>query len=176
MVFDAKKYREEHKDRQAILHKKHRETSNYKETLKKYHNTDSYKDSLKKSRNKPERKEYQKNYLKEYRKTHPSNDYHKKYRVSNKGKIILSKAHLKFNFGITNEEYNKMLASQYCKCIGCNRMIHEFKRKFAVDHDHTTGKIRGLLCIHCNLILGHAKDNEITLLNLVEHLRKSRNS
>ena len=152
----------------------HKNTEKYKKTVENYRNTDAYKVSVKKSRNKPERLQYQQEYGIVYRKTNDSKLYHKQYRQSTMGKLILSKAHLKHNFGISIEEYNKMLVSQEHKCLGCKRLEGEFKRKFAVDHDHKTNKIRGLLCIHCNIILGHAKDCEDTLLNLVNHLRKSR--
>jgi hypothetical protein len=43
-----------------------------------------------------------------------------------------------------------------------------------VDHCHTTGAVRGILCHHCNLLLGHAKDAEDTLLSAVTYLRGSR--
>jgi hypothetical protein len=41
-----------------------------------------------------------------------------------------------------------------------------------VDHNHTTNKIRALLCSNCNLILGHAKDNKEILIKLSEYLEK----
>jgi hypothetical protein len=55
-------------------------------------------------------------------------------------------------FGITLAEYDKMFNEQggVCKiCGGTNGTI-----RLAVDHDHDTGKVRGLLCTRCNLVLG----------------------
>jgi hypothetical protein len=40
-----------------------------------------------------------------------------------------------------------------------------------VDHDHNTGKVRGLLCLNCNMVLGLVYDNTQTLLNLVAYLK-----
>lgn len=42
-----------------------------------------------------------------------------------------------------------------------------------VDHCHTTNDIRGLLCRHCNLLLGHAKDRVVVLQAAIRYLRKS---
>lgn len=44
------------------------------------------------------------------------------------------------------------------------------KRKLCIDHDHTTGKFRGLLCICCNSALGFAKDNPEILKKLISYL------
>lgn len=55
---------------------------------------------------------------------------------------------------LTHEEYDKMWNSQAGLCKICNRPSKS-GRKLAVDHCHTTGKIRGLLCAGCNTTLGH---------------------
>lgn len=56
-------------------------------------------------------------------------------------------------YGITVEIYNQMLADQGGKCKICEALPTE-KRMLAVDHCHTTGKVRALLCHTCNNLLG----------------------
>ena len=149
--------------------------------IKTYKQTSEYKAQKEKNklymkiyRSTSEFKEKRKPSDLKYRQTEHSKQYQHNYHTSSRGKEIKTRDHMKVRHNITIAQYNTMLVSQSNKCIGCKRLIQEFTKKFAVDHCHATGKIRGLLCIHCNLILGHAKDSETTLLNLIEHLRKSR--
>jgi Recombination endonuclease VII/HNH endonuclease len=83
---------------------------------------------------------------------------------------------LKRYYGLTIAEYGKMLADQDGKCAICHRperAIWKGKPKpLSVDHCHTTGKIRQLLCSHCNHMIGHAEDNREILLSAVEYLDK----
>ena len=55
-------------------------------------------------------------------------------------------------YGISPERYREMLEEQGNRCAICGG---ENKRLMAIDHDHKTGKVRGLLCDTCNLSLGH---------------------
>ena len=52
-------------------------------------------------------------------------------------------------YGITEEQYNLQLKAQDGKCLLCRE-----QRRLCVDHDHKTGKIRGLICHRCNTMLG----------------------
>lgn len=71
-------------------------------------------------------------------------------------------SHFIRKFGITTVERDQMLADQGGVCAICN--IDEATGKgWCVDHCHKTGKIRAILCSHCNTMLGHAKDNPETL-------------
>jgi hypothetical protein len=76
------------------------------------------------------------------------------------------KANLKKYYGITPEEHQRMVASQDGMCLICL----EKPRRLNVDHDHTTGKIRGMLCTTCNSGLGHFKDNPALLRLAIEYL------
>jgi hypothetical protein len=89
-------------------------------------------------------------------------------------KINQRKQDLKRYFGITPEQYDAMLQKQSGKCAGCNRHQTEFVKNLAVDHDHKTGIIRGLLCEDCNIALGKLKDNVSTLNNLINYLENSQ--
>jgi hypothetical protein len=55
-------------------------------------------------------------------------------------------------FGITSAQYDAMLVSQDGKCAICRR--ENINKRLAVDHNHVTGKVRGLLCVRCNVWLG----------------------
>ena len=82
---------------------------------------------------------------------------------------------LRRDFGIGLDEFKKMLADQNYKCKICGKelkIIDGEKNKdiAVVDHDHVTGKIRGILCHGCNLVLGNAGDNPQLLLNAAEYL------
>lgn len=79
---------------------------------------------------------------------------------------------LQRSYGITLEDYNKMFQNQNGLCIGCYRHQSQLKKAFAVDHDHKTGKIRGLLCDDCNQFLGKIKDNPAVLRRLADYLER----
>ena len=74
-------------------------------------------------------------------------------------------------------DYVEMLAAQNGKCLGCGRGIvatrAELTGSFTVanaDHDHSNGRVRGLLCLNCNRGLGYLGDNSETLRKLADYL------
>lgn len=62
---------------------------------------------------------------------------------------------MKSQYGITLAEYEEMLEAQGGGCAICGAKPVKGKRRHAIDHCHTTGKVRGILCNRCNVILGH---------------------
>ena len=74
----------------------------------------------------------------------------------------------KIRFGISREDYQQMLVDQNNSCAICKK---EIGWEAAVDHCHTTGKIRGLLCRKCNLGLGGFKDNIETIRKAIEYVK-----
>lgn len=60
---------------------------------------------------------------------------------------------LRYTYGITQEQYEDMLASQGGGCFICGKTPEEEGRNLAVDHDHKTGEIFGILCAGCNKVL-----------------------
>ena len=90
--------------------------------------------------------------------------YHK-----NKDGKALTRA-LKASFGITADEFYRMLNEQGGGCAICGRQ--KTKRRLAVDHDHATGKIRGVLCHLCNQAIGQFRHDPRLLLKAVEYLQK----
>jgi len=57
------------------------------------------------------------------------------------------------NYGITIEDYDAMLAAQGGGCAICHTPPRS--KRLHVDHDHADGRVRGLLCYHCNRTIGH---------------------
>lgn len=86
-----------------------------------------------------------------------------KIRNSEKWKIVQAKSkrkgRLRDNFGITPEQYEEMARSQDNRCALCPNTHTELHR-LSVDHDHKTGKVRGLLCGTCNRKLGVYETNK----------------
>jgi hypothetical protein len=81
---------------------------------------------------------------------------------------------LRSNYGMTVEQYNELFESQNGCCAICGRHQSIQKKALAVDHDHQTGKIRGLLCSACNTGIGNMHDDEQTLLNAIKYLAGHR--
>lgn len=72
---------------------------------------------------------------------------------------------------ITEEQFEALLGRQARACAICFEAVGE---RLNVDHDHSTGKVRGLLCRRCNLLLGKVQDNETILASAINYLRRSR--
>jgi hypothetical protein len=77
---------------------------------------------------------------------------------------------LKRKFGMTLEQYNSVLIAQNNVCAICESI--DTYRALSVDHNHDTGKVRGLLCGSCNRGLGLFKDNTERLLTAHKYLKK----
>lgn len=95
-------------------------------------------------------------------------DYHKKYRKKNIDKY--RDIQLKRYYGLSLIEFRKLSQIQNNACAICLKPAHLLTKLLCVDHDHTTGKIRGLLCTQCNQALGLFKDNPSYLNNAMNYL------
>ena len=74
-------------------------------------------------------------------------------------------------FGITLEEFNSILTQQDGKCAICGYSDRSDKNFFpVVDHDHLSGKVRGLLCMNCNMGIGKFKDDISRLKSAINYL------
>lgn len=78
---------------------------------------------------------------------------------------------LMVRYGITSEQYKALYEAQGGVCYICQRATGKRKR-LAVDHDHKTGYVRGLLCSPCNNILAHLRDDLLAAYRVVEYLEK----
>lgn len=82
------------------------------------------------------------------------------------------KSFIKRTYGIDADTYYEMLANQNYKCAICgtegNNSIN--RTKMFIDHCHTSGEVRGLLCSKCNIALGNFNDDIETLKKAIEYL------
>lgn len=102
-----------------------------------------------------------------YRERHGSeaiNEYHHRWRLANK-------------YGITVEQYNEMLEAQNGVCAICEEAPPQEptrkgkSNKLHVDHDHETLRVRGLLCLRCNVVLGAIEDDPELLESMIQYLK-----
>jgi hypothetical protein len=84
--------------------------------------------------------------------------YEKSYRKSPETKLVTRNSNLKQKFGIDLEQFEEMKRLQGNECAICNQEPQN-ERELVVDHDHTTGEIRGLLCYSCNSAIGLLKED-----------------
>ena len=88
------------------------------------------------------------------------------------------KATLPKRYGITFEQYELMLAEQNGECAVCgtdNAGSSRTSGRLFVDHCHTSGKVRGLLCHNCNQGIGHLQDDIDRLRSAIEYLTRNLN-
>ena len=98
---------------------------------------------------------------------------HNKRRQSRRTTEFYKKRLLKREYGLTQEDFDRMLETQEGKCLICGKVFQTVvKREACVDHSHTTGEVRGLLCASCNSGLGFFKDNTGFLNRAIQYLNK----
>lgn len=104
-----------------------------------------------------------------YYKTDAVKQRQHRWRTSGAGKKWTTGYNLKRCFGLTSDDYARMLASQDGVCAICGGVNPN--NALAVDHNHITGKIRGLLCITCNFRVGLI-ENEMLLAKTHQYLEE----
>ena len=95
----------------------------------------------------------------------------RKFEVKRKGKRW--GYNLERNYGLTEDMYYKLLEAQHYTCAICKLHVdkeHHYG-KLVVDHCHTTGEVRGLLCNKCNLMLGNSRDDVSILEEGIKYLK-----
>lgn len=108
-------------------------------------------------KNKERLKKYNKDHNKEYYQKNKEVIKRKKREYKQNNKEYIEERRCKKTYNLTFEEIDQILITQNHKCLICGKSLMETKR--CIDHDHKTGKIRGILCDMCNTGLGHFYDN-----------------
>lgn len=122
-----------------------------------------------------------------WRATNPGREaeYKRKWRAANRDKVSeqnrryhsankdkQAERQRKYAYGITKDQFDTMLAAQNASCAICSAGTPGHNASFHVDHCHTTGAVRGLLCHHCNTGLGLFKDSREALLRAANYLKE----
>jgi hypothetical protein len=118
-----------------------------------------------------------KEYFKERHKKQYSPEKSKAYYEANKDKILKRSRgnHLRRAYNLTEEQYDEMVKAQNNLCAICNQPEYRIMKTkelkpLSVDHNHTTGKIRKLLCNDCNAAIGFAKEDVQRLKQMIDYL------
>jgi len=99
---------------------------------------------------------------------------HQMYRSTNPNTKRNRKADkLKLRYGLDHERWQEIRHEQNYSCMVCGVTEEALGKKLDVDHCHTSGVVRGVLCNPCNTMLGHARDKIEVLEAAVEYLRKN---
>ena len=103
------------------------------------------------------------------------------YRNTEKGRVSVVRSRLKnalVKYAITEAEYDAMLAAQNYVCAICGRpersVFRGATKRLAVDHCHATGKVRGLLCAHCNQAIGRLDDNPELIRKAADYVERHK--
>lgn len=114
-----------------------------------------------------------------YRKSEKGKATEKAYRLSREGKNAQNKWRnkntdrtreyaLQYNYGLSLEAYDKLLEAQQGLCAICRHSCPS--GPLCVDHDHSTGAIRGLLCRKCNVGIGQLNDDPALVQAALDYL------
>jgi len=95
--------------------------------------------------------------------------YHTKKTTKEAHSRASLKHYLKKRYDLTVEQYEQMLEDQNHRCAIC-REPETQGRRLAVDHDHSTGKVRSLLCQSCNTAIGKLKDDPELIRRAAEYV------
>lgn len=74
-------------------------------------------------------------------------------------------------YGLTPEQFDAMVIAQDGLCLICRHK--DRNRRLSVDHDHATGRVRGLLCRRCNTALGGFSDRRDLMLRAIQYLEET---
>ena len=131
-----------------------------------------YKDSHKKDGHWTECKQCAEKREKKYRFFH-TDEIRKKKQLSRKRNPIRDKDNdYRRKYGISFEGVKQMYVNQNGQCALCSYRFNK-RKDIHVDHNHTTGKVRGLLCMKCNIQIGYIEKAEPVLGKITEYLQAS---
>lgn len=98
----------------------------------------------------------------------------KKYANKSTTKLLRFAYTLENTYNITIKDYDRMYEEQNERCKICKISQDQIIRRLCVDHCHSTGKVRGLLCDSCNRLLGQAKDSSDILIEASKYIIESQ--
>ncbi len=109
---------------------------------------------------------------KKYRRTIRGQEVHRKASKKYSQSERRRKTWLKYKYDITPEQHEQMYLAQDGRCAICPEAVPY--GEICVDHDHITGRVRGLLCRKCNFMLGMANDDPKVLESAAKYMRGNK--
>ena len=106
---------------------------------------------------------------KQWREQHPnfSTEWRRAHPIQYK---LLRRNHLRRRYGMSLDDYDAMVTAQSNQCACCG----QFMKTPCVDHDHTTGLVRALLCVGCNIRVGWYEQVETAKAGILTYLEQYR--
>lgn len=158
----AKRYRDAHREEIRERDREYRKNPEQRERRLAYAREYLERPGVRERRRELERKRYQKPERREYMRKRNRDEYRKPG-----GRELKFHASIREKYGLTPEAWAKMFRDQggICANPGCGSPAK------VVDHDHTTGVVRGLLCSFCNTSIGYLGEDIRRVEGLAEYLR-----
>jgi hypothetical protein len=132
-----------------------------KRSKQKYAASEHGKQHLIAQRNRPEHKAKTKTRLRKQ---------YLRQKASVAGRYNRWDSELRTNYGIDVEDWARLYNNQNRQCAACRRRLN-FDKHTHIDHNHSTGKVRGLLCRWCNAAVGHSFENIENLEAIIGYLK-----
>lgn len=110
---------------------------------------------------------------KTYRNSAKAKETTREYRKRPETKLKIRNNKLKYRYGISLDDYNNMFTEQNGCCLICLKHQSVLNKALVVDHCHSTGKVRGLLCSTCNFALGFLEDDIPSINRALVYLKKN---
>lgn len=96
--------------------------------------------------------------------------YETEWKARPENKVARKTYDLNKKYGLSMKTYDEMLIESCGKCVICNKPFNNYIKEPTIDHNHTTGKVRGLLHAKCNKALGLFDEDLTTFLNAIKYL------
>jgi Recombination endonuclease VII len=162
-----KQYQEKNRERLKEYNKKWHEENKDTANARSKVNYAAHKDKTTEEE-REERKAYYKQWRQDNIEQVKAKD--KERRSTPEGRRLIKHWRLKTHYKMSIEQYEDLLVKQNHECAICETPQSELRVALGVDHDHKTGKIRGLLCDVCNRAIGLLKDNPILFMRAAAYV------
>ena len=119
----------------------------------------------------PARRQYNRDKIKSDKYKKQREEYRRTVMGTDKYKLWARATHLNRAYGLTIDQFNELYETQGSCCAICQSKLEDNEK--CVDHCHTTGDVRGVVCDSCNKLLGFARDDITILQSAIKYLEQT---
>lgn len=105
--------------------------------------------------------------MRKFRRKHPERAYYKIHPIRHKYAV------LKYRYGLSIKDVEHLFSKQGKRCAICGRR-NPGKRGWQIDHNHDTKKVRGILCLWCNVGISNLRESPQILLRAIQYLKRKQ--